>query len=698
MLLAVLPLALFRVPVFARWVLRIGLESALADPDLHVKVVRVAGNGFRRLELDGLVIERRGEAVLSVHELRAQYSLSALLAGRLEVERCVVRDVLAGGRADSTAAPAPSAWDWLAGRAWQGLPLHVRAFELANLSVQGGSDSTGVRLDSLCISGRELRLQRGRATVHVDTLTLRSRSPLTAGRWCTVEFAGALERGQLDVRRLLVRGGRTALEAAGVLALGREHTLPVSSARFTLHAHPLALEDVGALLGQPGARGALEADAELTGMRLDGLSGRLRVRTPGVVWPGVELGESHVEAELDSGQVVARADGRWRTMPFTLQATGRPFAAEPAASFDARLAALERSIPGAPWWRAGAPRALQLQGTLAAGRLAYSTRMSGIEDALASRGELDVRREARWVVRGATFERVSLTGRPLPGGDARADSVVLLRAGATALELHGLALRAAELARWSGTALPASSLNARVDGRMEWGAAARGQLRVRLAASSFAGVPAGPGELRVDYSRSLLRVAGELAALSGHCSVVARIPQGAGAGEATLMPLRFTNVDLAPWLATGSHTRLNGELSGTWVPGDSVHAAGRVQLRLAESQWNGRTLSEAWALANLRAGQLAVASRVVLGREALTSRLAADLTQSPPSWQGTGEVPLALVATFAPHPPVAHGAARFEVVGRGGTLATLAGRARIEASGDVAGVALDTLHGAFHVA
>jgi autotransporter translocation and assembly factor TamB len=430
-LLALLVLGVVAVqqPSIATGLVNAVLGRFAPAPRAKLSVARVSGDWLTHLEIRGVRLARGDTLLASVDTLRVRHRWVSLLTGRLRVTALEVGGVIVTADIADTTRPTPpprplTLADLLRGRFYGGPTLRVDRFVLRDARYGGraGAPDSGLRLVSIAAEAHDVRLGRGFAFV-LDTLALHA-LPRAQGEGARLGLAASLEDGRLDARSLVIRGAGSALDASAILAVDRRDS--IGEGRVVLHARPLALADLAALAPGLDVDGAVTADVDVHGTRLDRASGSIAASAERVRVGDLAFATTRLDGTFADGRADAKLVTRYEGSRAAVSGWIRPFDAAPTYDLDARADRLPARLPGLAWWPAFAKRAdaavtLRVEGSgYARPRVKLVGRAEGSSGRVDLDGALDLTNGLGWTVNRLAFEDLDIAHL---AGDTTASSL-----------------------------------------------------------------------------------------------------------------------------------------------------------------------------------------------------------------------------------------------------------------------------------
>jgi hypothetical protein len=229
----------------------------------------------------------------------------------------------------------------------------------------------------------------------------------------------------------VIRGGASALDASAILAV--DHRDSIGEGRVVLHASPLALAALAALAPELDVEGAVTADIDLHGTRLDRASGSIVASAGRVRIGAFAFGATRLDGTLEGGRADAKLATQYGGARAQVSGWIRPFDATPTYDLDARADRLPPRLPRVAWWPAFARRAdaavtFRVEGSgYARPRMKLVGRAEGSAGRVDLDGALDLTNGLAWTVRRLAFEDLDVAHL---AGDTTASSLTGTLSGA----------------------------------------------------------------------------------------------------------------------------------------------------------------------------------------------------------------------------------------------------------------------------
>ena len=386
-------------------------------PRSKTAVGQVRGNWLNWLELRGLRITRGDTLLVSVEILRARYRLASLLAGRIQVselsiDRAIVSADLTAPSPSQTTKPQLSLADILAGRFYGGPALGLDAVAIRDVRYGGhaGAPDSGLHVTIEAARVRRIRLG-GQFAFQIDSLAARAALPGGADSSIAVRIAASLENGRFEAQRLDLELATSRIQAHALVAPGAGGAPGLVT--LSLQAHPFQLRELRVFAPDLPLDGAVDVEAELNGVRMDRLSGKIALAAGRIQVGTMQFRDSRVTATLLDGRADTRASTTCEGANAEVSGWMRPFDSMPAYELEARADRLPAHLPGLPATVAGRVAGIVLS-VRGQGFSKPALQATGSSDGTAGHveleGRLDFSAGLEWDVRRLRFEHLDLAG------------------------------------------------------------------------------------------------------------------------------------------------------------------------------------------------------------------------------------------------------------------------------------------------
>jgi translocation and assembly module TamB len=583
----------------------LGRIAGLPRSKAHVAEVR--GDWLTGLELRGLRVTRGDTLLAAIDTLRVRHSLLALLGGTVHVRDLAIRGAIVTTDVIDTTRRAPPTRrltyaDIVRGRFYGGPRLRVDRIAIDDGCWAAGANApdTALRIEQVSLHARDFRLGGGFEFV-VDSLA--ARGSLVPESMVGLRFTGGLEDGRIAARTLDLRFHDSGLAAGGAVGLSAQDT--VNEIGLVVRSTRFELDDLETLFPGLGLVGAVTADIDVRGPRLDRLSGAMAASADRVHVGTLEFGASRLDATFEDGRADARLATAWAGTAAEVAGWIRPLDAVPTYDLEARAEHLSLVRDATARGRAGTlAAALRVMGS---GYGSPAIEATGHADGEAGHvelaGRLDRTRGLEWDVERLRFEDLDVA-RLL--GDTTAcvlnGSLVASGRGTDVRTRRMTATLEMGPSRYGIHSLEAARVEARVNGEALGGSLRLESAAGDLIAEDVSGRWDDIGSLRVRG----MRVEGlDLAALTGSEALRSRI---AARVDADLRGL----------------ARLGGPGGGNAAIRDG-RLTGTADVALAPSEFRGQAITSGSAQVALASG----AAEIDAALETQAGALVLDATTRP---------------------------------------------------------------------
>ncbi len=557
--LVVTVLALLQLPPVATWAMRRLVTVVPLNPGYQLQVGAVSGDWLHRLVLDHVRLVRNGRELARIDRLRLGYDLRQLRGDETRLREVSVNgaSISAHRQGDSwdLANALKHSADTTGGGGFRIERLTLRDVQLAAVLAP---DST-VRVRGLTLDARDFVLG-DKVLLKLDNLNAAVAAP-GSDQWFAFATRGALTAEELRLDPLRIQTEATRIAGHLVLPRDRDNPRLVDRLDVELHATPLMLADLAAVVPSVTPEGALRFDASAEG------------DSAGLVTAHLGATLEDATATLDGLIPLAKSTGDYRL-------TGTVRRLDPSRLYHS---APVGSVNGQVEARLSGPKLPQADGRV-------ELRLTPSRIAGRSVRRLDLRADLRHGSAGVTLRgnveqgTLSATGRVRPF-----DSIPAYRLSGSATNLPGTAAVARGLTSDSGTtALDVrfqingagiSPKQARLTGRVDLAALKQSGERTRLGHSSIA-LAGG----RLDARPELLVGGGTISA-----HAIARL------GDTVTYEVRRGTIDrvnLAQLTADTAIPPLSGEFALTGRGVSAAEAAVNARVTFKELSYAGRSVQQ----------------------------------------------------------------------------------------------------------